>query len=470
MRYAENGWFRGTLLAGVCLAVVVLINSVVNFVFVSHKLTVDHLRRDMSRAVALLEGQLRTEKTLSADRVDSMLTDLRKSNSGIAYIEVRSRESVIAREGIQMDRILSREEIRSRVRNREPITATRRLPAGEIVMEIFPMRVPPGPGESQPSFASAEVGVWVDSADAAFWPVRRNLIINSSAALALLLALLVMRRKFRSWLRGQQLERELEIAREVQRALLPSKDRTPSDIAVASECIPAAEIGGDIHDVFSTPDGGAALVVGDVCGKGIPAALLMAVIHGAVRSSDWHRSPVNHENASRRLNQLLCERSGETRFASLFWGYYDSRAERLHYINAGHFPPLIVRQWPHSTAILPLVDGGPVLGVLPAARYEQASIDLCPGDLLVLYSDGVIEATNEDGEEFGEDRLRSVLEECAGQTPEQTREHVLGAVRAFKGKVEFADDVTFLAVRFDRVAGKFDEASSAFDAREVVVG
>jgi hypothetical protein len=120
-----------------------------------------------------------------------------------------------------------------------------------------------------------------------FWPLQRNLIISCSAGLALLISLLIMRLRFRQYVRGRSLEAELEVARGVQRSLLPGGSERLRNVSVAAEFLPAAEVGGDLYDVFESADGVTALVAGDVSGKGVPAALLMGVIHGAVRSSNW---------------------------------------------------------------------------------------------------------------------------------------------------------------------------------------
>jgi hypothetical protein len=111
----------------------------------------------------------------------------------------------------------------------------------------------------------------------------------------------------------------------------------------AAECIPAGDVGGDFCDMFRTADSRTAFVLGDVSGKGISAALLMALIHGAIQSMSWTRSARDHENATASLNTLLCRKTATERFSTLFWGYFDPRTSVLRYINAGHLPPLLVR-------------------------------------------------------------------------------------------------------------------------------
>jgi hypothetical protein len=461
-------WFNVVLVAGAILAAVLLANSVINYVWMTPRIVTGQIRREMNRVVVSLDHQARRMTAADSATLVSVLQSVRNTESEIAWIEIRSKtDGVLAHVGMDAGPSFSEAEVRERLRNRESLAITRKLGSGDVVAEVFPFRVPAA-GDREASFAQLEIAMWADKADSALWPLRRNLIINCTAACSLLLALITMRLRFRSYLRGRKLENELEIAREVQRALLPSADLAPAHVAAALECVPASGIGGDIHDLFETDDGKVALVCGDVSGKGIPAALLMGVLHGAIRSTNWFESAESHEAATRKLNRLLYERASGARFATLFWGYYNVHSERLHYINAGHCPPLLVRRWRESVEVRKLEDGGPVLGLLPRARYEQSQTDLCPGDLLVLYSDGVIEAANSSGEEFGEDRLRSVIAEHAGCSPEQIRAAVLQSIVEFAGTASFADDLTMMAIRFQpEQAERCSEA--VLEGREVLI-
>jgi hypothetical protein len=462
-----QAWFNIVLVSGAILAAVLLANSVINYVWMTPRIVTGQIRREMNRVVVGLDHQVRNTAAADPASLAAILENVRKTEGEIAWIEIRSKtRGVLAHVGTNAGPSFTEPEIRERLGSREPLAVTRKLASGDVVAEVFPFRVPVA-GAQDPSFAQLEVAMWVDKADTALWPLRRNLIINCTAACALLLALVTMRLRFRSYLRGRKLEGELEIAREVQRALLPGDGRAPACVAAASECVPASGIGGDIHDLFETEDGKVALVCGDVSGKGIPAALLMGVLHGAIRSMDWHTSASSHEAATRRLNRMLYERASGARFATLFWGHYDLRSERLRYINAGHCPPLLVRKWRESTEFLSLADGGPVLGLLPRVRYEQSEAALLPGDLLVLYSDGLVEAASSSGEEFGEERLRAVLAENVSCSAEQIRAAVLQAVIEFAGSAELADDLTIMAVQFrpEEVNG-FSE--SVLGGREVL--
>ena len=188
--------------------------------------------------------------------------------------------------------------------------------------------------------------------------------------------------------------------------------------------------------------------MGDVSGKGVPAALVMGVIHGAVRSSAWPESTAEHERESGLLNLLLCENASGARYASMFWCYYEPLTRRLCYVNAGHCPPLLVGDRGHGVEIARLDAGGPVLGILPAARYEQAQCEVRPGDVLVLYSDGLIEATNPAGEEYGESRLLELLARAGAGGPDDIRNAILASASAFLGPAPPRDDVTLVVATF----------------------
>lgn len=188
--------------------------------------------------------------------------------------------------------------------------------------------------------------------------------------------------------------------------------------------------------------------MGDVSGKGVPAALVMGVIHGAVRSSAWAESTSAHERESGRLNLLLCEKASASRYASMFWCYYEPLPRRLCYVNAGHHPPLLVGERGDGIEIARLETGGPVLGIVPGARYEQARCDVRPGDVLVLYSDGLIEATDPAGEEYGESRLRELLATSQAGSPDDIRDAILASASAFLGPAPPRDDLTLVVVKF----------------------
>lgn len=287
-----------------------------------------------------------------------------------------------------------------------------------------------------------------DADSAVLQSIRRNLFINLAAALSLLATALLTAFGLRAYVKGQRLEEQIEIARQVQVRLLPHASLELPGVQIAMEYKPSEQIGGDFYDAFVTDTNGIAVLIGDVSGKGIPAALLMGVIHGAVRSAAWQTSAASHEAESRKLNRLLCEHSSGNRFASMFWCVYDQPLHSLRYINAGHCPPFLISRRDGTLTTSRLDRGGPVLGLLPQAQYEATTVAIAPGDLLVMYSDGLVEATNTAGQEFGDERVLEILHRHFDQTPFQIRDALMSSLTAFASIAVPHDDLTFAVIRF----------------------
>jgi len=468
-------WFRIWMLAGVGLAVLLLSNSVANYVFVSWRVLVEQIRREMAGQVGGLDQQMQQAGVVNTQQLAALLESTREKSEGkIAWILVRDAEgTMVAQTGLAAAPAFTPEYFRTRLRNRQPVFKTVETTQGEAVVEAFPFRLPwavapavyrtvaaEAPIRGPRRAGMVEIAYLVRNADTALWPLRRNLMINCSAALALLVALAAMALRFRSYMEGKQLERQLAIARQVQQDLLPAARKPAKEFDLAAECIPAAGVGGDFYDVFSVNGDGEAFVLGDVSGKGMPAALLMGVIHGAVRSSAWTGSARQHEEATRRINRLLCEHASQERYASMFWSYFDRRSQLLRFVNAGHHAPLLFRGGEQGdSGAIRLSAGGPVMGLLANARYAQDEVRIEPGDTLVMYSDGIVEAPNGDGEEFGEERLAAIASANRDRAAEDLRDAVLASVRAFTGGAEPADDLTLLVVRFKNAASGEEEDS-----------
>jgi sigma-B regulation protein RsbU (phosphoserine phosphatase) len=256
--------------------------------------------------------------------------------------------------------------------------------------------------------------------------------------------------RFNRYVRGQQIEGQLDLARRVQTDMLPARSKSIGRVDFAADCIPAWDVGGDYCDVFNAGAGNVAVVIGDISGKGISAALLMALIHGAIQSISWTRSPLDHEQASRSLNALLCKKTATERYSTLFWGYFEANTSVLHYVNAGHPPPILFRKnGKADMELLRLEYGGPVLGLLAEGQYEQGEQRILATDLLVAFSDGIVEAPNSINEEFGEARLIEVVRSSWNTSPENIRDEVLSAVRSFIKDTPVADDQTLVVVRFN---------------------
>lgn len=446
-------WVTAWLSLSAVIALLLLANSIRDYFFVARVIATQQVRHQMSQHAAALERQLRQNPLTRGSAVNSLMEE----GGNPVWIELRGPDGkVLEHAGGAAQRLFSEDEEHAHDRNHEPLYRVVATVAGDVVVEVFAIRAPAAQRPANPPAQSGphapmmlEIATPLSSVDQSnFWPIRRNLLINCSGALALLVTVVVAGLGFRSYAHGKYLEEQLEIAGHVQSELLPPLTEKYVGVHLATEYTPAEQVGGDFYDVFRLKDERIALVLGDVSGKGVPAALLMGVIHGAVRSSLWSESPSRHESESQQLNRLLCERASGERYASMFWCYHDPIAYTLSYVNAGHCPPLLTRKSGSKVEISRLHVGGPVLGVLPDARYEQAKLQVSPGDLLVMYSDGLVEAINSHGEEYGEGRLRELLAALTEKSADDIRRAILASLATFSGTAELRDDLTIVVAQF----------------------
>ncbi len=245
----------------------------------------------------------------------------------------------------------------------------------------------------------------------------------------------------------QKIEGELRAAREIQQGILPKMVAPLPDaeqFALFAELRPARAVGGDLYDFFALDDHRYVLIIGDVSGKGIPAALFMAMTQTLQRSEveKYHHTG----KLVGRINNLLNRSNESLMFVSYFVGVLDIRTGTMEYTNAGHTPAYLVRR----DGVLEQLNTrhGPVLGVMPDREYGHSTVTLRPGDLLVLYTDGVTEAMDADQREFGAEALQRVLAGTAGMAPDRVGEEILEAVAHFVGDTEQADDITALILQF----------------------
>jgi serine phosphatase RsbU (regulator of sigma subunit) len=272
--------------------------------------------------------------------------------------------------------------------------------------------------------------------------LRKHLIIGIIASIALLISVAVIGLRLPQYLRGKHLEGEMRLARRVQRDLQPKPDSISADFVFAASTVSAGEVGGDFYDIFEASAGKTAIVLGDVSGKGVSAALLVSVLQGAIRSS----TSAQHEFACERINQMLCELTAQARFATLFWGVFDAASGTLRYVNAGHEGPMLIRRGQNQ--IERLDHGGPVLGLLPCARYSAGSVRIDPSDTLLIYSDGITEAANGNEEEFGEDRLKDIISRAGETWPKELCDQIMTGVSTFSSAGPEPDDRTLLVIEF----------------------
>ncbi|MDA0206254.1 MAG: SpoIIE family protein phosphatase [Acidobacteria bacterium] len=239
-----------------------------------------------------------------------------------------------------------------------------------------------------------------------------------------------------------RVEQELETARTIQQRLLPTEAPSIPGYDIAGMSLAARQVGGDYFDFISMTDGMTGLCVADVSGKGITAALLMAVVQAKIRG----QSLVDSSMAERLevSNRLIHHSTPADKFVTMFYAALDADNHRLRYSNAGHNPPFLI---PKKGEARLLESGGPVLGVLPNFKFEESTVNLEVGDLLVIYTDGFSEAINPALEEFGEDRLLEVARGVGDQSAQQILETLSEEVRIFCGAEPQFDDMTIMALR-----------------------
>jgi sigma-B regulation protein RsbU (phosphoserine phosphatase) len=244
------------------------------------------------------------------------------------------------------------------------------------------------------------------------------------------------------------MKRDLEIAREIQTWLVPSHppEVPGGDIAFATR--PQNSVAGDYYDAFypcATPAEGGKLmlVIADVVGKSVPAALLMATLQASLRTVAGDDAPLAELVA--RLNRYASAHSLDgLRFTTAVLGQYDPGSRRLEYVNAGHNVPILR----HADATMEKLDvGGLPLGIFSAAAYNTAFVDLHPGDVLIFYTDGVVEAFNQAGEEYGNDRWLAAIRALPNGTAQEQLAYLMKGVDAFVGLTRQSDDITYMVFR-----------------------
>jgi len=238
------------------------------------------------------------------------------------------------------------------------------------------------------------------------------------------------------------LDHEIEIASQMQQKLLPKALPNLPTVAVAGSTLACLSVGGDCFDVIELERGRHGFFVGDVSGKGISAALLATLLQGIFFTTA--SMDIALPSVFSRVNLYLCERSGDDRYATVFYGVLDQKG-RFEYVNAGHVPPLILRR---SGVVDGLISANLPVGMFAEAEYETATVNLEQGDFLVIYTDGVSEAANVHMEMFEEARLRQILENFKGQTVEELAEAVRQGVKAFTAGAPQSDDITILTIQY----------------------
>jgi len=242
--------------------------------------------------------------------------------------------------------------------------------------------------------------------------------------------------------RLEEQEKELQTAREIQARLVPTQIPQLDKLQITASWQPARVVGGDYFDVIKFGEQRMAICIADVVGKGIAAALLMANVQAAVKA--FATETASPSEVCERLNRVLCSNLAPEKFVTFFYCVIDTERAALSYCNAGHCYPLLARSTGEIEACR---EGGTVLGVWPDSKYEGATVRLDPGDKILLFTDGITEATNASGEEYGEDRLSKRLAESSGSKIATLHSTLIEEVFEFCGR-DFADDATLVLVSF----------------------
>ncbi|HVW09452.1 MAG TPA: PP2C family protein-serine/threonine phosphatase, partial [Bryobacteraceae bacterium] len=238
------------------------------------------------------------------------------------------------------------------------------------------------------------------------------------------------------------MNRELEIAREVQERLFPQKFPKVEGIDCFGFCRPARGVGGDYFDFIELRGGRIGVAIGDVSGKGVAAALLMASLQACLRGQTL-AGVTDLGELMRNVNKLVYESSQSNRYATFFYGEFDPATRKFTYVNAGHNAPVILR----GNETIRLEASGPVVGLLPGVSYSMDVFEMRPGDLFIGYTDGISEAQNEREEEWEEDRFLAAARTAAGGSARQTVEAIFREADAFTGNAKQYDDMTLLTVK-----------------------
>ena len=244
----------------------------------------------------------------------------------------------------------------------------------------------------------------------------------------------------------ERLNREVEIAREVQERLFPQTLPPIQGIEYAGACRPALGVGGDYYDFLALPGGQLGIAIGDVSGKGIAAALMMASLQASLRG-EATRAPENLAALVSNVNHLVFEASSSNRYATFFYAQYDPRTRRLTYVNAGHNPPMLFHESAGTWQVSRFETGGTVVGLLESFPYQQGTMNIEPGDVFVAFTDGISEAMNISDEEWGEKAMMDTVKACTKLKPDEIISRIMQDADKFVAGAKQHDDMTLVVLR-----------------------
>jgi sigma-B regulation protein RsbU (phosphoserine phosphatase) len=241
----------------------------------------------------------------------------------------------------------------------------------------------------------------------------------------------------------QKMENELNIAREIQKGLLPRSLPKIKGLDLAALNISSKQVGGDYYDVVTLENGNYAIAIGDVSGKGTPASLLMANVQATIRTLVHFNLPLSE--MTMRVNHLICENTGNDKFITFFWGIFDPTSKIFRYVNAGHNHPFVVRA---GGSIERLAAGGIILGVMKhASPYEEGSVRLLPGDVIVMFTDGISEAMNKEGIDYTEERVEQFLRKVGALSAQGILDEIQNEIARYTSGAQQSDDITLVVMK-----------------------
>lgn len=241
-------------------------------------------------------------------------------------------------------------------------------------------------------------------------------------------------------LAAAELEKQVKLASEVQRRMIPKQPPAIEGVDLACVYVPCHALGGDLYDFIELPEKNVGLVIADVSGKGVPASLMMAAVRASLRA---HIDFIyNLDEVMKRINRMVCRDTRPGEFVTCFYGVLDSKNRRLTYCNAGHPAPMLLR----DGKVIELTGSSLVLGIDPDEKYEQMMFDLKKGDTLLMYTDGLTDAANFQRQRFGKERVIEALLK-SGESAKLISQNMLWEVRRFAGLAERTDDVTMMVVK-----------------------
>jgi serine phosphatase RsbU (regulator of sigma subunit)/ABC-type antimicrobial peptide transport system permease subunit len=286
-------------------------------------------------------------------------------------------------------------------------------------------------------FAGSPVG------RAGYSPLEKRLLRGVAAQFAMMLEISTLTERI-----GEQdrLRRELALAGEVQRRLFPERFPETANLAFAGVCIPARGVGGDYFDFLDLGGRNIGVALADVAGKGIAAALVMSVVQASLRSLTCRNGTPLIEIAA-TMNGLLHRSTGANSYATFFYAEVDEERRELRYVNAGHNPPYLLRVREAAVPIEELTTGGTIIGMFAQSTYEEGTVHLHPGDLLIAFTDGVPEALDPKEEEFGEERLKEILRAVAHLPVDEMAARIVSELKRWISDAAQYDDMTFILMK-----------------------